>query len=214
MAPNKVIHAPIVTTNYPNNRRIFIAKGHESSMTNVYLCCIHFGLELASADDPDVPRRLAHPGSARRSPSIARTLPSMAEGILRSGWDRVTDLVGLRAGSSSRTRKPRRWGVRRKRTGAGDQYRVGCVAFKAPSQSRSGLRSPAFASSMIFCAAAVRRGSSSRLCRSATRVISYAMPKRRTVSSSNLWPCKYCLIDMGERWPFALSTEKAPPKRS
>jgi hypothetical protein len=96
MAPNKVIHAPIVTTNYPNNRRIFIAKGHESSMTNVYLCCVHFGLELASADDPDVPRRLAHPGSARRSPSIARTLPSMAEGILRSGWDRVTDLVGLR----------------------------------------------------------------------------------------------------------------------
>ena len=67
---------------------------------------------------------------------------------------------------------------------------IGCVAFKAPSQSRSGFRSPAFASSMIFCAAAARRGSFPRLCWSATRVISYAIPKRRTVSASNLWPCK------------------------
>ena len=49
MTPNKVIHAPIVTTNYPNNRRIFIAKGHESSMTKV---SPHFGLELASDDAP------------------------------------------------------------------------------------------------------------------------------------------------------------------
>jgi hypothetical protein len=33
---------------------------------------------------------------------------------------------------------------------------MGCVAFKASSQSRSGLRSPAFASSMILCATASR----------------------------------------------------------
>jgi hypothetical protein len=34
---------------------------------------------------------------------------------------------------------------------------IGRVAFKAPSQSRSGSRSPASASSMIFCATAARR---------------------------------------------------------
>jgi hypothetical protein len=79
MAPNKVIHAPIVTTNYPNSRRIFIAKGHESSMTNVYLCCIHFGRELAPADDPD------DAPQARRSTigKHRRTSPS-ADGIVRS----------------------------------------------------------------------------------------------------------------------------------
>lgn len=43
-----------------------------------------------------MPLRLAHPGSARRSTSIARTLPSIAEGIGRSGMDRVTDLDSLR----------------------------------------------------------------------------------------------------------------------
>ena len=75
MAPNKVIHAPIVTTNYPDSRRIFIAKGHESSMTKVYLI---LGLSWLRA----MPLRLAHPGSARRSTSIARTLPSIAEGIV------------------------------------------------------------------------------------------------------------------------------------
>jgi hypothetical protein len=49
---------------------------------------------------------------------------------------------------------------------------MGCVAFNAPSQSRSGSRSPASASPMIFCAAAARRVSTPRLWLSATRVIS------------------------------------------
>jgi hypothetical protein len=38
---------------------------------------------------------------------------------------------------------------------------IGCIAFKAPSQSRSGSRSPAFASSIILWAAASRSESSS-----------------------------------------------------
>jgi hypothetical protein len=39
---------------------------------------------------------------------------------------------------------------------------TGCVAFNASSQSRSGSRSPAFASSMIFCATASRVGATIR----------------------------------------------------
>jgi hypothetical protein len=85
MAPNKFIHAPIVTTNYPDSRRIFIAKGHESSMTNVYLCCIHFGLELAPADDPDDAPQARSSGLSSASDKHCRTSLSIAEGIVRSG---------------------------------------------------------------------------------------------------------------------------------
>ena len=68
---------------------------------------------------------------------------------------------------------------------------INIVAFKAPSQSRSGSRSPAFASSMIFWATASRVGATGpSACWRVTRAISKATPRRRAVSASNLWPCK------------------------
>ena len=68
---------------------------------------------------------------------------------------------------------------------------INIVAFKAPSQSRSGSRSPAFASSMIFCATPCRVGDATLSARwRGTRAISKATPRRRAVSASNLWPCK------------------------
>jgi hypothetical protein len=58
---------------------------------------------------------------------------------------------------------------------------INIVAFKAPSQSRSGSRSPAFASSMIFWATASRVGATGpSACWRVTRAISKATP----------WPCK------------------------
>ena len=69
---------------------------------------------------------------------------------------------------------------------------VGCVAFKAPSQSRSGSPSPAFASSMIFWATASRVGVAAPSVRSSvTRANSYASPMTRMVSVSNLWPWRW-----------------------
>ena len=61
------------------------------------------------------------------------------------------------------------------------------VAFNALSHSRSGSRSPAFASSMIFCATASRVGATAPFaCWRLTRAISKARPRRRAVSGSNL----------------------------
>ena len=64
---------------------------------------------------------------------------------------------------------------------------INMVAFKAPSQSRSGSRSPAFASSMIFWATASRVGATGpSACWSVTRAISKATPRRRAVSDQPL----------------------------
>jgi hypothetical protein len=55
---------------------------------------------------------------------------------------------------------------------------IGWVAFKASSQSRSGLRSPAFASSIILCATASRVGTTTPpACWRATSAISKATPR-------------------------------------
>jgi len=51
---------------------------------------------------------------------------------------------------------------------------------------------------MILCATESRRGSILRLCCSVTTAIANATPMRRTVSASNLWPSRYCLIGMGD----------------
>jgi hypothetical protein len=72
---------------------------------------------------------------------------------------------------------------------------AGRKCFKAPSHRRSGSRSPAFASSMIFRATASRIGSAwSGVARSDPSAISKAMPIKRTVSPSKLWPSKNALI--------------------
>ena len=63
-------------------------------------------------------------------------------------------------------------------------------ACKAASHRRPGWRSPAFASSMIFLATASRVGLIPSVRSRTTRAISKAMPMRRTVSASNLWPSK------------------------
>jgi hypothetical protein len=68
-------------------------------------------------------------------------------------------------------------------------------SFKAPSHRRSGSRSPAFASSTIFRPIASRIGlACSGVARSDPSAISKAMPIKRTVSPSKLWPSKKVLI--------------------
>ena len=68
---------------------------------------------------------------------------------------------------------------------------LGRSACNAASQRRSGSFSPAFASSIIFWATASRVGLTGPSVRSsATRAISKAMPMRRVVSGSNLWPSR------------------------
>ena len=69
-------------------------------------------------------------------------------------------------------------------------------ASKASSQRRSGSRSPALARSIMALAIASRGCSSTPRLRRDSIAISKATPRRRTVSASNLWPRKYCLIGM------------------
>ena len=70
----------------------------------------------------------------------------------------------------------------------------------ARSQRRSGSRSPAFASSMIFPAMTSGARSSWFEARSAARVISNATPMIRLVSKSKYRPSKYGLMDMPQCW--------------
>jgi hypothetical protein len=93
----------------------------------------------------------------------------------RSGW--VAVQVGTLAGLAH-VQESGRTGVKRQAEEDWFTGAIGCVAFKAPSQSRSGSRSPAFASSMIFCATASRVGatSPSAFWRT-TRAISKATPR-------------------------------------
>ena len=67
-------------------------------------------------------------------------------------------------------------------------------ASTAASHSRSGLRSPALARPMMAVARASRGGSSKPRLRKAWQAVSKAIPIRRVVSGSNLWPPRYCLI--------------------
>ena len=64
---------------------------------------------------------------------------------------------------------------------------IGCIAFKAPSQSRSGSRSPAFASSIILWAAASRSESSSSPLQQSHLICDAQETNRFGVE---LWPCK------------------------
>src|SRR5215469_4748301 len=80
----------------------------------------------------------------------------------------------------------------------GGTLTTGGKSFKAPSHKRSGSRSPAFVSSMIFRATASRSGSASSEGRSVASAISNATPIRRTVSGSKLWSSKYVLRAMRE----------------
>src|SRR5262249_47612106 len=64
--------------------------------------------------------------------------------------------------------------------------------FSAASHRPSTLRSPAFASSMIFLAIISSVRSPGRL--TAARTDSKATPTRRVVSGSKLWPCKKGLM--------------------
>jgi len=70
-------------------------------------------------------------------------------------------------------------------------------AFSAASHKTSTLRSPAFASSMIVLAIISSVRSAWRVI--AKRAISNAMPMRRTVSGSNLWPLRMVGLGHGAR---------------
>jgi hypothetical protein len=78
-------------------------------------------------------------------------------------------------------------------------------AFSAASHKTSTLRSPAFASSMIVLAIISSLRSPRRLM--AARAVSNAMPTRRAVSGSKVWPFKKGL--MGTR---ASPSRQAEPK--
>ena len=72
------------------------------------------------------------------------------------------------------------------------------MSFNACSHKTSGLRSPAFASSMILSAMACLTKSSEPSVRRAMQTISNATPKTRRVSGSHRLPFRKGLIGMSE----------------